>query len=184
MLFIYFHIPRDPGQTLAEGESEKNPKIIYVCVHMWIFQTTSYHLKKILWDFSCFLRKAHIPWTSLSVLILCPIDFLSLCLYCCLSWGIPWFHCWPFFSFFFSSMLFSLYVIVLFLLFLVVEKILEDVCHIEWWLSTFPVSILPFIFSWEKKLDYPPCLASRHQQMTMLLNKKSLSSSSFHHHDG
>ena len=88
------------------------------------------------------------------------------------------------FFFFFISMLFSLYVIVLFFLFLVVEKILEDVCHIEWWLSTFPVSILPFIFSWEKKLDYPPCLASRHQQMTMLLNKKSLSSSSFHHHDG
>ena len=99
VLFIYFHIPRDLGQTLAEGESEKNPKIIYVCVHMWIFQTTSYHLKKILWDFSCFSRKAHIPWTSLSVLLLYPIDFLSLCLSYCLSWGIPWFHCWPFFFF-------------------------------------------------------------------------------------
>ena len=35
------------------------------------------------------------------------------------------------FFFFFGSMLFSLYVIVLFLFFLVVEKILEDVCHIE-----------------------------------------------------
>ena len=33
--YLYiFHIPRDLGQTLAEGESEKNPKIIYVCVHM------------------------------------------------------------------------------------------------------------------------------------------------------
>lgn len=106
--FIYFHIPRDLGQTLAEGESEK---IICVCVHMWIFQKTSYHLKKILWDFSCFLSKARIPWTSLSVLSLYPIDFLRLFVlrYSLISLLTLFIFC--------SSMLFSLYVIVLFLFF-------------------------------------------------------------------
>lgn len=30
-------------------------------------------------------------------------------------------------------------------------KILKGICHIEWWLSSLPISILPFIFSWEWK---------------------------------
>ena len=79
-----------------------------------------WYVRLFIWDFSCFLKTYITMKFPLRTTFVHPTHFLWLCFHCHLSQDIflifLWFHHWP--IGFFSSLLFSLHVIIFFFLFL------------------------------------------------------------------